>query len=850
MSEKQLKLEILLSAIDKATAPIKQLMASSNGLSKEVKSLRDKMRELDKTQSQMDSYRKVSSQLGVTNAALKTAQEKVKALAGQMNTASEPTKALSKAFDAAKKAAGELKTQATELSVKQQRMRETLHGAGVETKNLAQHQRTLRDQTKATSAALDAQTAKLKARNQVLAQKQAVKARYDSGMAQRDKLAGSGMAMSGAGAVAGAAVLAPAKAFAEAEDASTQLKVAMMGAGGVVAPEFEKVSAMAAKFGAELPGTTAQFTDMMRILVQKGMDAKTVIGGAGEATANLSILTKTGFSETADAISVLQDSMGVADKDMVAAADSMQRLYNVGMKVGDIREGFKAMGPALTYLKKGGLEAVQALSPLLAITDAAGMDAGSAGNAYNKIIRGSVDKKKVGKANAELEGTGIKLDFVDAQGNFAGVNNMVSQIMKIKNLSDQTRKTVVEKIFGSDKEVAETLDALMKAGVPGIEAMKKKLDAQASMQERIKAQLGTLKNLWDAAGGSFNALLVALGEAFAPQIKSLVQGIGDLSDKMTAWAKAHPMIAGGIMRIIAAVAIVLTLFGALTLALAGLMGPMLVVNAGFGMLGAGTGTLGARLLFLAASAFPALTTAALAFGAALMATPIGWIAAGIAAIAVAGLVLYRYWEPLGAFLSGVWDGFAAGMRTALPAMQPMIQAVSALAAGVANLIGPLSSTSQELGTAASMGAALGTAIAAMVDFALTPIKLLLASLSAVAAAAVALSNGDFSGASAAAKNAFTSTAAGQSALAQDDSDAARMAARAPLSTHAAGTEKMQAIKSNGAKNGGATSQNITINVTPTPGMNEQALGKVVKKEVQSALANQPANNRAALYDRD
>lgn len=850
MSEKQLKLEILLSAIDKATAPIKQLMASSNGLSKEVKSLRDKMRELDKTQSQMDSYRKVSSQLGVTNAALKTAQEKVKALAGQMNTASEPTKALSKAFDAAKKAAGELKTQAMELSVKQQRMRETLHVAGVETKNLAQHQRTLRDQTKATSAALDAQTAKLKARNQVLAQKQAVKARYDSGMAQRDKLAGSGMAMSGAGAVAGAAVLAPAKAFAEAEDASTQLKVAMMGAGGVVAPEFAKVSEMAAKFGAELPGTTAQFTDMMRVLVQKGMDAKTVIGGAGEATANLSILTKTGFSETADAISVLQDSMGVADKDMVAAADSMQRLYNVGMKVGDIREGFKAMGPALTYLKKGGLEAVQALSPLLAITNAAGIDAGSAGNAYNKIIRGSVDKEKVGKANAELEGTGIKLDFVDAQGNFAGVNNMVSQIMKIKNLSsDQTRKTVVEKIFGSEKEVAETLDALMKAGVPGIEAMKKKLDAQASMQERIKAQLGTLKNLWDAAGGSFNALLVALGEAFAPQIKSLVQGIGDLSDKMTAWAKAHPMIAGGIMRIIAAVAIVLTLFGALTLALAGLMGPMLVVNAGFVMIGAGTGTLGARLLFLAASAFPSLTTAAVAFGAALMATPIGWIAAGIAAIAVAGLVLYRYWEPLGAFLSGVWDGFAAGMRTALPAMQPMIQAVSALAAGVANLIGPLSSTSQELGTAASMGAALGTAIAAMVDFALTPIKLLLASLSAVAAAAVALSNGDFSGAAAAAKNAFTSTAAGQSALAQDDSDAARMAARAPkpLSTAA---EKLEAIKSTGSKNGGPTSQNVTVNVTPTPGMNEQALAKVVKKEVQSALANQPANNRAALYDRD
>ena len=90
--------------------------------------------------------------------------------------------------------------------------------------------------------------------------------------------------------------------------------------------------------------------------------------------------------------------MGVLDKDMVAAADQMQRLYNVGMNVGDIQQGFKAMGPALAYVRKGGIDAVKALSPLLAITDASGMDASSAGNAYNKIIRGSVDKKRSTRA--------------------------------------------------------------------------------------------------------------------------------------------------------------------------------------------------------------------------------------------------------------------------------------------------------------------------------------------------------------------------------------------------------------------------------------------------------------------
>ena len=51
--------------------------------------------------------------------------------------------------------------------------------------------------------------------------------------------------------------------------------------------------------------------------------------------------------------------MGVADSDMVSAADQMQRLYNVGMKITDIQEGFKAIGPSLTYIGAAGIDAVK-----------------------------------------------------------------------------------------------------------------------------------------------------------------------------------------------------------------------------------------------------------------------------------------------------------------------------------------------------------------------------------------------------------------------------------------------------------------------------------------------------------
>lgn len=52
---------------------------------------------------------------------------------------------------------------------------------------------------------------------------------------------------------------------------------------------------------------------------------------------------------------------------------------------------------------------------------------------------------------------------------------------------------------------------------------------QANLQSRVNTQLGTLKNLWDAALGTFTNALVAFGEAVAPEVKALVTWIGELS---------------------------------------------------------------------------------------------------------------------------------------------------------------------------------------------------------------------------------------------------------------------------------------------------------------------------------
>lgn len=682
---RNLRLEVILQAIDRATRPIRAVMQSNKGLAAAVKESRDRLKELNAQQGKIDAFRQLTRDAKETGDKLAAARQKVRELAASMAASGAPTQQMARQMQRAEIAVERL-TQANKKKIEAAKAaKAALEAAGVSTNRLAGHESQLRGEISASTRALQQQEARLARANRQQQQMNAARAQYARGMATRDKMAGAGASMMGAGAAAGAAVLAPVREFAQAEDSATQLKVAMMGAGGVVKKEFSDINALAEKLGNQLPGTTSDFQDMMKVLIQKGLDAKVVLGGAGEATAKLAVLTNIGFAESADAISVFQDAMQVADKDMVAAADQMQRLYNVGMKVSDIQEGFKAMGPALAYMRKGGIDAVKAISPLLAITDAAGMDAGSAGNAFNKIIRGSVDKKKVDKANTVLKDQGVKLNFVDAKGNFAGVDNMVNQIMKIQGLTDQKRKTVIETIFGSDKEVAEALNALGKAGNPGIEAMRKKLADQASLQERVNAQLSTLKNLWDAATGTFTNAMVRFGEAIAPEVKMLTEWIGNLAEQLGTWAKENPDLANGLMKVVGVLAIVLTAMGALTLAAAAVFGPMLIAKAGFAMfaatLGGGAGMVGVlangfnllmRVFGLVGGALFKLMGVLRLLFAVMMANP---AIAIVAVLAGAAIYIWQNWATLGPKFMAMWNSIKAGAAAVWSSVQAQAMAV-------------------------------------------------------------------------------------------------------------------------------------------------------------------------------
>ncbi|MFM5431385.1 phage tail tape measure protein [Aeromonas veronii] len=440
---------------------------------------------------------------------------------------------------------------------------------------------------------------------------------------QRDlKSAGEGAPAIGAGLAA--AVGGSLAAFAQSENAATGLKVAMMDASGSVGPEFKKMNDLAVGLGNKLPGTTADFQDMMTMLQRQGLSAETVLGGVGEATAYLAVQLGKAPAAAAEFAAKMQDATGTASKDMMSLFDTIQKAFYMGVDDTNMLSFFSKTSSVLKMIDKDGLKASQSLAPLAIMMDQMGMAGEASGNAIRKVLQAGFDSKKIKEANRLMSRKGIKLDFTDGKGEFGGLDNLFSQLHKLQSLTSQQRTTIIKQIFGDDAETLQVVNALIDKGRSGYDEIQQKMARQASLQQRVGAQLGTLKNLWDAMTGTAVNGLAAVGGSFQGEAKDTVTWLGDMAAKFSEFAAANPEVIRGVVG----------------------------VAAGFAAL---------KLVLYACG------VAATFFGNALTATPLGLILRGVAM--AAGLIIanwgtigpwfQRTWATIVGFFSSAWEGIKA-----------------------------------------------------------------------------------------------------------------------------------------------------------------------------------------------
>src|SRR5450830_756889 len=219
MASNDLKMRVVFDMVERLTAPMKRIVSGSNEAAKAVKATTDRLRELNKQQSDLNGLRELHQGMRKTSSELATAQQRVSELAAKMKAAESPTRAMTREFNAAVRSVRNLQDASERQGAQYRQLRERLSDAGIGARQLANAQTWLKNSIAATNSELVSQQKNLAAN---------AKHQHNIAAAQQraDKLRGvaGNAAAAGVGAtVAGAAIGAPiVKGLTEAKHYQTE----------------------------------------------------------------------------------------------------------------------------------------------------------------------------------------------------------------------------------------------------------------------------------------------------------------------------------------------------------------------------------------------------------------------------------------------------------------------------------------------------------------------------------------------------------------------------------------------------------------------------------------------------
>lgn len=433
--------------------------------------------------------------------------------------------------------------------------------------------------------------------------------------------------LNGTGAIAAGLGLAmslkPAvDAYEELEAAQANLESRVMRNGGFVdAQVLANLNAEAQKLGNQLPGTTADLSNMFTVMLENNVAAERITNGLGKATAFFAVNTKMAYGDAAQFVARLSTSLGIADKDAMKFLDTINRTKQLGV---DAQEMGLAFGRSAGSMKLLGIQGAEAFKKMAAIQSVLIKTIGSgesAGTSLNKVLLEITNTDKINAANDALRQYGINLSFVDKNGEFKGVDNMLMQFSKLDKLNNNQKQGFLKALTGLDgTDLTTTITLMRMASKNGQEfiSVMKQMGEKASLDDQVKRQLSTFKALREAAEGTFTNMLATFGEAIGPELKYVADMFIKITEHIQKFSKEHPKIMKFIGMFIAFSSAILLVGGAL-LVVKGLLAGLAVLS---------------------------------------LASPIGWIAA----LAGGAALLITNWETVGPWFENMWMGIVADME--------------------------------------------------------------------------------------------------------------------------------------------------------------------------------------------
>lgn len=334
----------------------------------------------------------------------------------------------------------------------------------------------------------------------------------------------------------------------------------------------------------------------------------------------------------------------------------------------------------------------------------------------------------------------------DAQGALSSFLSVVNQVPKADRMG------LLVDLFGL--EYAD--DVAVLAGSMDTYGASLKLVGDASnfagsMEKEFQARSATTANNLKLLNNGMGEIGINIGTVVLPPLNELINTLRPIVSDFANWARVNGEVVSNTIKVVTG--ILALKIGVIGMTYAVTVGASALNGLGFALSVAtrqtalfNTAAITTRLApFIAGvkalgAAIPGLSSGFALLSGVIAATPIGWLLGGIAAVALAGTLIYKYWEPIkawtGAFLTGLKIGlepvsqaFSAAFESAGPLLTFLGNAIRPIAQWFMDLIKPLDMSGDALGRVGGAGMEFGRVVGGFITTLSTPLRWALKTIS-------------------------------------------------------------------------------------------------------------------------
>ena len=706
-----LSIRVAFSAIDKLTRPVSAASKAIGGLSDSLKQTQGSIKEVERQSAAFnrlrDSVKKTSRTIDDTTRTLEGLKQ------AQRSGATLTDKQRQQMTDLAAKL--------DRLKVRRDKETESLRGAS---EALRRHGVSLAGGSQTIASAIrrtEQYNQTLERERRQLAAATQARMQYDRAREIAGKMRGAGLAMTAASAGAGylgARLMAPQ--IQTQEHAS--VIAAQNGEGAVsggrysriiqninaagVSRDLARISEAVAGVRSTLGALGAVGDEELTRISRKALDLQTALGGdMTEHIQMAAIMMKNGLARGSDeAFDLITSGMQRVSTQMRGEMPEILHEYS-------------------THFRNMGFTGAETMSLLVNMAQQGKFALDKTGDAIKEFsIRGSDMSKNSVSAYKAIGLDAAAMSSAIATGGESARKAMEKTAKGLLSIQDPAaRANAAISLFGTP------IEDLSIDQIPAF------LSALANVSNRLGDTRGSADRLGDTLrdnlpgdisklGGAFDGLRTEVLTGMDKSLRSLVQAITASVNSLRAWVKENPGLTKTLVLVTAALVSLVGVIGVASLVASFILGPFAKLKLAISMIG---------LSSITATSSIARLNLVLSGTRIILATLLGIPGLIALAFIAAGLIIWKFWEPIKAFfsgfLSGVWEGLTP-LRNAFSALVPVFSVlgdgIKAIWGWFKNLLSPMQTSKDTLDKCASAGKTFGEILGTALNLLFTPLRLL------------------------------------------------------------------------------------------------------------------------------